>query len=351
MESRGGAMTSRVSSCSAHVPVVPAGGVPLRGAIRCALILGCSLLIAGSVGILGGCGVLDRSGEADKPSGAPPVVTVPPNVSVEPTITAPTVPQVPTPEPAPPAPTPPVATDPPPPTALPAQPSDNTARSWWYTRNSDHRVVSVAGGAVELLATYGGRYVGPDASKVYLTFDEGYEIGYTDDILDALARNGVRATFFVTETFIRANGDLVRRMVNEGHVVGNHSSTHPSMPTLAGDETAFARELNETAEAFTEATGHTMARIFRPPAGTYSPLSLWRTQQMGYESIFWGFAHRDWIVDDQPPVEVTVERILTGSHPGAIFLLHGVSSSDTFALDAAIAGLRAQGYSFGVLNR
>jgi peptidoglycan-N-acetylmuramic acid deacetylase len=230
-------------------------------------------------------------------------------------------------------------------------PADNTARGWWYIPNTTHTVPSVASGAVDLLATYGGRYIGPDPALVYLTIDQGYEIGNTPAILDALTRNDVHATFFVTESYVRNNPDLVRRMVAEGHVVGNHSATHPSMPTLADDPAAFASQFTRTEAAFTEVTGAQMASIFRPPAGEYSPLSLWMTQALGYESVFWSFAHRDWIVDDQPPVDVTIERILTGSHPGAIYLLHGVSSSDTLALDAAIAGLREQGYDFGVLGR
>jgi len=207
----------------------------------------------------------------------------------------------------------------------------------------------VAPGAKEWLKSYGGRYVGPDPKRVYLTIDQGYENGNTPAILDALARNNVKATFFVTETYIRANPALIRRMADEGHVVGNHSSTHPTMPSLAGDAAKFKAEFTKTANAYSEITGTTMAMIFRPPKGEYSPLSLWMTQQLGYESIFWSFAHRDWIVDDQPPVDVTIQRILTGSHPGAIYLLHGVSSSDTQALDAAIAGLRKQGYGFGTL--
>jgi peptidoglycan-N-acetylmuramic acid deacetylase len=133
-------------------------------------------------------------------------------------------------------------------------------------------------------------------------------------------------------------------------VVGNHSATHPSMPSLSKDRAAFRAELTKTEDAFRKATGRRIAPIFRPPKGDYSPLSLWITKSLGYESIFWSFAHRDWVTDDQPPVDVTVARILDGSHPGAIFLLHGVSSSDTAALDEAIAGLRAQGYGFGTLG-
>lgn len=229
-------------------------------------------------------------------------------------------------------------------------PTDNKVRSWYYVPNTKHQVPQVAPGAAELLKKYDGRYTGLDPSSVYLTFDQGYENGNTARILDALARNEVKATFFVTESYIKANPVLVRRMVDEGHIVGNHSATHPSMPSLAKDVKAFSAEFYKTEKAFSEATGAMLASFFRPPKGEYSPLSLWLTDSLGYESVFWSFAHRDWVVDDQPPVEVTVSRILAGSHPGAIYLLHGVSSSDTAALDDAIAGLRDQGYEFGILG-
>jgi len=230
-------------------------------------------------------------------------------------------------------------------------PSDNAVKSWYYTPNDRHQPPAVPASAKTLLDRYRGRYLGPDAKLVYLTFDAGYENGQTARILDALSRNGMHATFFVTESYVRANPDLVRRMVREGHVVGNHSATHPSMPALADDPDAFARELTRVEQAFSEATGARLARVFRPPKGEYSALSLYRTAALGYESVFWSFAHRDWVTDDQPPVETTVRRILDGSHPGAIYLLHAVSSSNAEALDEAIAGLRAQGYGFGVLGR
>ncbi len=284
-------------------------------------------------------------------TGAEPISrAVWPQASRERTLPPPVIPPAPeptsTPEPEP-APTPPSPQ--PTPTPTPAKPTDNKVRSWYYVANTTHAVPGVAPGAKDLLKKYNGRHIGPDPKRVYLTIDQGYENGNTPAILDALARNNVKATFFVTETYVRANPSLVRRMADEGHVVGNHSSTHPTMPSLAGNAAAFKAEFTKTAKAYSEITGKKMAMIFRPPKGEYSPLSLWMTQQLGYESIFWSFAHRDWIVDDQPPVDVTVKRILTGSHPGAIYLLHGVSSSDTQALDAAIAGLRKQGYGFGTL--
>ncbi|MBN2248532.1 MAG: polysaccharide deacetylase family protein [Coriobacteriia bacterium] len=244
-------------------------------------------------------------------------------------------------KPAPVEPTPPVPGVP--------EPTDGTTRSWFYTADPAHRVPRIPDDAARLLSTYGGRYTGPDPGLVYLTIDQGYENGNTPAILDALARNGVKATFFVTGSYVRSNPDLVRRMAADGHVVGNHTMSHPSLPDLVDDRAMFEAELAETSALFRDVTGMEMARVMRPPMGEYSARSLWLTQQLGYESVFWGFAHRDWIVDDQPPVGVTIERILSGSHPGAIYLLHGVSSSDTQALDAVIAGLREQGYAFGTL--
>ncbi|MDZ4166630.1 MAG: polysaccharide deacetylase family protein [Coriobacteriia bacterium] len=262
------------------------------------------------------------------------------------------VPEPPVPEPAPepgapqsPAPRDPTPVEPP----DTPEPDDDTRYGWYYIADSSHDAPGVPAEASRLLTAYGGIYTGPDPGAVYLTVDQGYENGNTPAILDALARNGVKATFFVTRSYIVNNPGLVRRMVDEGHVVGNHTATHPSLPGIATDRATFAGELESTERAYEEVTGRSMAPIMRPPMGEYSARSLWLTQQLGYTSVFWGFAHRDWVVDDQPPVDVTISRILGGSHPGAIYLLHGVSSSDTQALDAAIEGLRAQGYDFGVL--
>ncbi len=257
----------------------------------------------------------------------------------EPTVTPAPAVIPPTPSPIQPTPAPPTT----------EEPADSAVRSWYYTPNGSHRVPDVPAGAAELLHTYGGRCTGPDPGMVYLTFDQGYENGTTPAILDALERNGVKATFFVTGSYVRDNPALVRRMADEGHVVGNHTMSHPSLPGLVEDRAGFESELTETARLYREATGREMARVMRPPMGEYSARSLWLTQQLGYESVFWSFAHRDWVVDEQPPVDVTVQRILGGSHPGAILLLHGVSSSDAQALDAVIAGLRTQGYGFGTL--
>ena len=228
-------------------------------------------------------------------------------------------------------------------------PSDNTLLAWNFQRNKKHAVPSIPTKARKLAKQYGALYVGPNSKLVYLTFDEGYENGNTPAILDTLKKNGVKATFFVTRAYIKEAPKLVRRMVAEGHVVGNHSATHPSMPKLAFDRAAFDSQLKRTADAYEQVTGERIATLFRPPMGEYSARTLCMTKDLGYTTVFWGFAHGDYDEKNQPPVATTLTRILDGSHPGAIYLLHGMSSSDTQALGASIDALGKQGYGFGVL--
>jgi peptidoglycan-N-acetylmuramic acid deacetylase len=138
-------------------------------------------------------------------------------------------------------------------------------------------------------------------------------------------------------------------MVAEGHIVGNHTSKHPSMPSRTGDINAFNREFEETENALKEVTGIEMPKFFRPPMGEFSEKSLYLTQKLGYKSIFWSFAHMDWEVNNQPTVEETVKKVMTRSHNGEIMLLHAVSKSNTEAMDTIIKRLQAEGYRFGEL--
>ncbi|WP_027309166.1 delta-lactam-biosynthetic de-N-acetylase [Caloramator sp. ALD01] len=204
---------------------------------------------------------------------------------------------------------------------------------------------------VELFKKYDAYYLGDRTKKeIYLTFDEGYENGYTAKILDVLKEKNVKAAFFVTRPYINQNKELIKRMVEEGHIVANHSSTHPSMPQKAVDFEKFKREFEDTEAAFKDVTGQDMPKFFRPPMGKYSELSLYYTQKLGYKTIFWSFAHKDWLVDDQPPVETTIQRVIDRSHSGEIMLLHAVSKSNTEALPTIIDKLREMGYEFKPLT-
>ncbi|MDF2673371.1 MAG: pdaA [Clostridiales bacterium] len=228
---------------------------------------------------------------------------------------------------------------------------DNTLIPWGLKLNNTHTVPEIPAKIKAMFDKYSGYYVGDSTSKViYMTFDEGYENGYTSQILDTLKTNNVKAAFFVTKPYITGNKDLIKRMVNEGHLVGNHTSNHPSMPSKTGDIAAFNLEFSDTEKAFREVTGVEMPKFFRPPMGEFSEKSLYLTQRLGYRSIFWSFAHKDWEVNNQPKVDETINKIMTRSHNGEIMLLHAVSKSNTIALDSIIKEMQSIGYRFADLR-
>ena len=238
---------------------------------------------------------------------------------------------------------------------MPPQPESNSPlvgyndrKSWWFSRNTTKTPPSAQ---MDInISQYDAYYLGDVSRKViYLTFDEGYENGCTSQILDTLKANDVPAAFFVTKSYIQSESELVKRMVNEGHVVGNHSVTHPDLTTLTDEQ--IAQEINGCAEYFKEVTGQDMPPFFRPPEGVYSIRTLEKTQELGYKTIFWSFAYRDWVTDDQPGKEAAFNNIINYSHNGCIMLLHAVSESNTQALDSAIKELKAQGYTFESLYR
>ncbi|MDU1348905.1 delta-lactam-biosynthetic de-N-acetylase [uncultured Clostridium sp.] len=227
---------------------------------------------------------------------------------------------------------------------------DNTKISWWYKPNKDHTTPEINTKLKFDLNKYDALYVGnTDEKVIYLTFDEGYENGYTAKILDILKDNDVKAIFFVTSPYIRDNPDLIKRMVDEGHIVGNHSNTHPSMPTVTGDETKFNNEFKDVEDKFKEVTGEDMPKFFRPPMGEYSEKSLAMTKNLGYKTIFWSFAYHDWDKNNQPNPDTAKQTILNGIHNGSIMLVHAVSKTNTEILDEVIKEIKAQGYEFKLL--
>lgn len=222
---------------------------------------------------------------------------------------------------------------------------------WYFVRNSEHKTPGINNNLGFSLADYNAFYVG-DTSKsvIYLTFDEGYENGYTPQILDILKENQVTAAFFVTGPYIKSNPELIKRMVAEGHLVGNHSKNHPSMPTKTGDADEFNKEINDVAADFKELTGQDMPLFFRPPRGEFSQESLKMTKDLGYTTIFWSFAYQDWLTDQQPDPQKAYDSIMQGTHNGEIMLLHAVSSTNTRILDQIIKDIKSEGYSFAPLS-
>jgi peptidoglycan-N-acetylmuramic acid deacetylase len=229
----------------------------------------------------------------------------------------------------------------------PAGSYQNKKLSWYYIRNSNNQPPA-AQQEFDIRAL-GGHYLGDISKKVvYLTFDAGYENGFTGKILDTLKDKNVRAAFFLTQPYIKNQSELVSRMINEGHMICNHSFNHPSFPDLTDDEIIY--EIMETERYFNEAYGARMSKYFRPPSGEYSARTLALTQEMGYKTVFWSFAHKDWLTDQQPGKDEAYERVMDGLHNGAVLLLHNISSSNAEALPDIIDSIIAQGFSFQSLD-
>jgi len=220
----------------------------------------------------------------------------------------------------------------------------NDIMRWYFAKPAEAHQTPGAQEEINI-AQYGAYYLGDTAQKeLFLTFDEGYENGYTEKILDVLLEKDVPAAFFVTKSYIRDNPELIARMVDEGHVVGNHTIRHKSSPSLS--EAEMIAELTGVAEYYKEATGLDMPPFFRPPMGEYSERVLAITQEAGYYTIFWSFAYEDWKQDKQPGAAKAHERVVDGLHNGAILLLHAVSSSNAEAMGDIVDSARAMGYEF-----
>ena len=224
----------------------------------------------------------------------------------------------------------------------------NNKKSGW---GPGHHAIGVRPGMTkainESFAQYDGYYVHKDEKKIYLTFDCGYENGYTPKILDALWEADVKAVFFVTMPYVKENPKIVERMLNEGHIVGNHSVNHPSMPSK--DLAGVFHEIADLDKYMLDNFKYKM-KYFRPPMGEYSDRTLAITQALNYKSIFWSFAYVDWEQDKQPTKAKALEMITTHSHPGAIYLLHAVSKANAEALYDSIKELQRQGYTLALLD-
>ena len=202
----------------------------------------------------------------------------------------------------------------------------------------------------EELKKYNCYYVGEGDEKVlYLTFDAGYENGNTEPILNALRKHNAKATFFVVGHYLDSAPELIKRMVNEGHTVGNHTLTHPSMSSIQ-DKEAFKKELDGVEKKYKELTGLTKTKFYRPPRGEFSKKNLEMAKEMGYETFFWSMAYVDWNVDSQPSKEEAFDKMLGRVHPGAIVLLHSTSKTNGEILDELLTKWEEMGYHFSTLE-
>lgn len=208
----------------------------------------------------------------------------------------------------------------------------------------------IGNASAEDLAKYDAYYVG-DSTKpvIYLTFDAGYESGDTPAILDALKKHNAPACFFVVSNYIETAPELVKRMVDEGHIVGNHTSTHPDMSKIS-DEESFKKELQGVEEQFKTLTGKDLPKFYRPPQGKFSEENLKQAQALGYETIFWSLAYVDWYADNQPTHTEAFDKLIPRIHNGAILLLHSTSKTNAEILDELLTKYEQMGYRFGSLD-
>ncbi|XCP84552.1 polysaccharide deacetylase family protein [Roseburia hominis] len=188
-----------------------------------------------------------------------------------------------------------------------------------------------------------------DEKILYLTFDAGYENGNTPAILDALKKHKVPATFFVVGTYLDDNADLIKRMLQEGHTVGNHTWHHKDMSQISTLD-SFSEEVVTVEDKFKEITGQSMTKYYRPPQGKYDENNLKMAQELGYKTFFWSLAYVDWYQDNQPSKEEAFEKLLGRIHPGAIVLLHSTSSTNAAILDELLTKWEEMGYKFGALS-
>lgn len=204
--------------------------------------------------------------------------------------------------------------------------------------------------SAEFLKNYNAYYVLNGEEKViYLTFDAGFENGYMPNILDVLKKHDIKATFFLVGNYLETEPDLVKRMIEEGHIVGNHTYTHPDMSKISDTE-AFNRELVKFEEKYKEVTGQDLVKFYRPPQGKFSESNLKQANELGYKTFFWSLAYVDWYVNDQPTKEQAFSKLIPRIHPGAVVLLHSTSRTNSEILDELITKWKEMGYTFKNLD-
>lgn len=231
-----------------------------------------------------------------------------------------------------------------------ALPSSSQSSNWGLSFQEEGKR-PVGNATIEELSRYNAFYAeNTEEKKIYLTFDAGYENGNTPAILDALKKHEAPATFFVVGNFISENQELIKRMEAEGHIVGNHTMTHPDMSKISTQE-SFQKELSGVEDIYKEITGKEMTKFYRPPQGIYSTLNLSMAKEMGYHTFFWSLAYVDWLADAQPSKEEAFDKLLGRIHPGAIVLLHNTSKTNGEILDELLAKWEEMGYTFSTLKK
>lgn len=220
---------------------------------------------------------------------------------------------------------------------------------WGIKRNDNHEQPDLGSLNKKIIDEAKGIAMGnKDSKKVYLTFDEGYEAGYTEKILEILKQNNVKACFFITAHYVNTKPELVQKMINEGHTIGNHTVNHKSMPSLSLEQ--IDSEVMTLHRAIYEKFGYEM-KYLRPPKGEYSEKSVAYCNSLGYTHVMWSFAYDDWDENKQGREEYAKKKILGNIHNGAVILLHGNSKDNTNILDYCIKEIKQMGYEFATLDQ
>ena len=225
---------------------------------------------------------------------------------------------------------------------------NNKKIEWGIQRKNNHEQPILGKENIELINKYNGIALGnKDRKCIYLTFDLGYEAGYTAKILDALKQNNVKGTFFITAHYVNTATDLVKRMIDEGHIVGNHTVNHKSMPSLSDEE--LKTEVMKLHQAVYEIFNYEM-KYMRPPKGEYSERTLSLCEKLGYKTVMWSFAYVDWDEKKQPNESEAMDKIISNLHSGEIMLLHATSKTNADIMDKMIKRVQEEGYEFRSLE-
>ena len=224
----------------------------------------------------------------------------------------------------------------------------NQKMGWGIKREENHKQPDLGKRNLEYINKYEGIAIGnKDKKYVYLTFDNGYEAGYTEKILDTLKKNKVPAAFFITGHYLNTASDLVERMIKEGHIVGNHTVNHKSMPDISNEE--IKKEVMTLHTTVYEKFKYEM-KYLRPPKGEYSERTLSYTNGLGYKTVMWSLAYDDWNREKQGRTEYGKDKVLSNIHPGCIILLHATSKDNSEILDDIIKEIKKMGYEFRNLD-
>ena len=224
----------------------------------------------------------------------------------------------------------------------------NKKIEWGIKRADNHEQPDVGSTNKKIMDEYQGLYLGNKEQKyIYLTFDLGYEAGYTSKILEVLKNNNVKATFFITAHYLNTQEELVKQMIEEGHIIGNHTVNHKSMPSCSLD--TIKKEVMDLHSAVYEKFGYEMKYI-RPPKGEYSKRTVAYTNTLSYTTVMWSFAYDDWDESKQGREEYGKNKILDNVHNGEIMLLHATSKDNSNILDDVIKQIKQMGYEFMNIN-